>query len=127
MGRTTSTYRNNGCRSEETKGNAVMHILWGVLIVAAGLFMLVCGSLKSKFIIYRLLVARSKILWGDKVHRFYQIAGAIVIVFGVFVALGWIGKKEQPGTSEIPVTPPSVSLHDAVWEGNIEAGQARYC
>lgn len=70
-----------------------MHILWGALIVAAGLFMVVCGSVKSQFIIYRLLVARSKILWGEKVHRFYQIAGAIVIVFGVLVVLGWIGSK----------------------------------
>ena len=68
-----------------------MHVLWGILIVLAGLFMLVCGSLKSKFIIYRLMVARSKILWGENVHRFYQIAGAIVIVFGVLVALAWIG------------------------------------
>ncbi len=67
-----------------------MHILWGSLIVAVGLFMLVCGSLESTFIIYRLLVARSRILWGEHVHRFYQIAGAMVIVFGVLVALGYI-------------------------------------
>jgi len=67
-----------------------MHVLWGSLIMAAGLFMLVCGSLKSKFIIYRLMVARSKILWGDNVHRFHQITGAIVIVFGALVTLGYI-------------------------------------
>ncbi|MCP4613601.1 MAG: hypothetical protein GY845_33345 [Planctomycetes bacterium] len=68
----------------------MMHIVWGSMIMAAGLFMLVCGSLKSKFIIYRLMVARSKILWGENVHRFYQITGAIVIVFGALVALGYI-------------------------------------
>jgi len=28
-------------------------------------------------IIYRLMVSRSRILWGEKVHRFYQIAGTI--------------------------------------------------
>lgn len=67
-----------------------MHIVWGSMIMAAGLFMLICGSLKSKFIIYRLMVARSKILWGENVHRFYQITGAIVIVFGTLVALGYI-------------------------------------
>ena len=70
-----------------------MHLLWGALIGAAGLFMLVCGSLKSEFIVYRLLVARSKILWGENVHRFYQIVGVIVIVFGTLVALGYIGVK----------------------------------
>ncbi|WP_442505885.1 hypothetical protein SH528x_004698 [Novipirellula sp. SH528] len=69
-----------------------MHVLWGCLIVAAGLFMLVCGLRKSDFIVYRLMAARSKILWGEKVHRFYQIVGVIVIVFGALVALRFIGK-----------------------------------
>jgi len=63
---------------------------WGILIVVAGLFLLICGSLKSEFIIYRLLVARSKMLWGENVHRFHQIAGAMVIIFGVLVAVGYI-------------------------------------
>ena len=67
-----------------------MHLLWGILIVVAGLFLLVCGSLKSDFIIYRLLVARSRILWGEHTHRFHQIAGVMVIVFGIVVALGYI-------------------------------------
>jgi len=65
-----------------------MHILWGSLMIAAGLWMLVCASLKSQFVIYRLIVARSKILWGDNVHRFHQISGALVVVFGILVALG---------------------------------------
>ena len=69
-----------------------MHILWGCLIGAAGLFMLICGLLKSEFIVYRLMAARSKILWGENVHRFYQIVGVIVIVFGALVALGYIGR-----------------------------------
>jgi hypothetical protein len=67
-----------------------MHLLWGILIVLAGLFLLICGRLKSDFFIYRLIVARSRILWGDNTHRFHQIVGAIVIVFGVLVAVGYI-------------------------------------
>ena len=67
-----------------------MHILWGILIIFAGLFMTISATVKSNFIIYRLLVYRSKILWGEYVHRFHQIAGAIVIVVGVLVALGYI-------------------------------------
>jgi hypothetical protein len=59
-------------------------------MAAAGLFMFVCASLKSEFIIYRLLVYRSKILWGENVHRFHQVAGAIVIVLGALWALGYI-------------------------------------
>jgi hypothetical protein len=67
-----------------------MHLLWGILIVLAGLFLLICGRLKSDFFIYRLIVARSRTLWGDNTHRFHQIVGAIVIVFGVLVAVGYI-------------------------------------
>jgi hypothetical protein len=67
-----------------------MHLLWGILIVLAGLFLLICGRLKSDFFIYRLIVARSRILWGDNTHRFHQIVGAIVIVVGVLVAIGYI-------------------------------------
>jgi len=67
-----------------------MHLLWGILIVLAGLFLLVCGRLKSNFIVYRLIVYRSKILWGENTYLFHQIAGAIVIVVGILVALGYI-------------------------------------
>ena len=65
-----------------------MHPIWGLLTAAAGLFMLVCGSLKSNFIIYRLMADRSRMLWGESVHRFYQVSGAIVIIVGALIALG---------------------------------------
>ena len=65
-----------------------MHILWGCLIVAAGLFLFICGRLKSEFVIYRLFVAGSKILWGERVYKFHQVAGIMMICFGVLVALG---------------------------------------
>ncbi len=68
-----------------------MHVLWGCLIAAVGLFMLVSATQKSQFIICRLLVARSKILWGVRVHSFYQVAGILVIVFGILFAVGVIG------------------------------------
>lgn len=67
-----------------------MNLLWGILIVLAGLFLLVCGTLKSEFVLYRPLVARSRLLWGKNVYRFHQISGAIVAVFGVLVALGHV-------------------------------------
>ena len=67
-----------------------MHLLWGLLIIAAGVFMFVCGLSKSDFIIYRLMAARSKMLWGDNVHRFYQVVGVIVALFGFLVALGYV-------------------------------------
>ena len=67
-----------------------MHIVWGVLIMAAGLFLLVGGLLRSDFFIYRLLIARSKMLWGKHVYRFHQVVGAIIVVLGVLWAGGFI-------------------------------------
>ena len=67
-----------------------MHLLWGILIAIVGLFLLTWGSLKSDFFVYRLLVARSKVLWGENVHRFHQITGVVVTIFGVLVAIGFI-------------------------------------
>ena len=67
-----------------------MDLLWSILIIIAGVLLLIGGTLKSNFIIYRLLFARSKILWGENVHRFYQIAGLIVLIFGILVTIGII-------------------------------------
>jgi hypothetical protein len=72
-----------------------MHVFWGILMAAIGLFMLVCGTLKSEFVIYRLLVARSRALWGpgDAVHRFYQVSGLIIVILGALWAFGLIWPK----------------------------------
>ena len=67
-----------------------MDLIWSILIIIAGLLLLIGGTLKSNFIIYRLMVARSKTLWGEKVHRFYQIIGLIISVFGILVAIDLI-------------------------------------
>ena len=67
-----------------------MHWFWGTLMAIIGLFMLVCGTVKSDFVVYRLLVARSRILWGDAVHRFFQGSGVIVAVLGILWATGVI-------------------------------------
>ena len=67
-----------------------MHWFWGTLMAIIGLFMLVCGTVKSDFVVYRLLVARSRILLGDAVHRFFQVSGVIVAVLGILWASGVI-------------------------------------
>jgi len=67
-----------------------MNMLWGLLMAIIGLLMLVCGTMKSDFVVYRLLVARSRILWGDAVHRFYQMSGLIIAVLGILWASGVI-------------------------------------
>ena len=67
-----------------------MNMLGGLLMAIIGLLMLVCGTMKSDFVVYRLLVARSRILWGDAVHRFYQMSGLIIAVLGILWASGVI-------------------------------------
>lgn len=72
-----------------------MHQYFGILMAAVGLFMLVCGTMRSEFIVYRLLVARSRLLWGDgaAVHRFYQFSGLLVVILGTLWAMGLIWRS----------------------------------
>ena len=71
-----------------------MHVIYGVLMAVAGLFVVVSATLRSEFIIYRLMVARSRVLWGDRVHLFHQVSGAVVLVLGLLWAFGviWVGR-----------------------------------
>jgi hypothetical protein len=68
-----------------------MHILWGCLIAAIGLWMSISGRSKSRFVIFRVLVARARILWGDRGYGFFQVVGLLVFVVGVLVAVGVMG------------------------------------
>jgi hypothetical protein len=68
-----------------------MHILWGCLIVVVGLFFVVSGTRKSERAIYRLLVARSRILWGERVHGFSQVVGVLLLVWGSLLAVEVFG------------------------------------
>lgn len=67
-----------------------MNLLWGLLVAAIGALFVYWASTSSSFAIYRGLEARSRMLWGDRVHRFYQVVGAILIVLGVLWATGVI-------------------------------------
>jgi hypothetical protein len=71
----------------------MMNILWGCLTAAIGLALFIGGYLKSEFVLYRLLVARSRLLWGERVHKFHQVAGLMVLLFGILLALGIIPMK----------------------------------
>ena len=70
-------------------------MIWGLLMSAAGLYMLACGTLKTEFIVYRLMVARSRVLWGDgdAVHRFYQVSGLVVFILGALWGTGVIWNR----------------------------------
>jgi hypothetical protein len=69
-----------------------MQNAWGIAIATIGLLMFLGGLTKSEFVVYRVLAARTRLVWGDNVHVFYIAAGLIVAVFGVLVTMGFIGK-----------------------------------
>jgi len=64
-----------------------MHLFWGALMVAIGLFLFICATLKSELRIYQLLVARSRIMWKDKVYVSHKVAGILIITMGLLMAL----------------------------------------
>ena len=82
-----------------------MSILWGLMIMAVGLILVVCGSTQSEFIVCRLMVARSRILWAEKVYRFHQVAGVMVIVFGLPVILGYVSQSATHREVQGPTLP----------------------
>ena len=65
-----------------------MNILLGILMVAIGSFLSFSGLTKSNFIVYKILVARSRILWGKKVHAFYSVIGILIIIMGLLLSIG---------------------------------------
>jgi len=62
--------------------------MWGLVMVGIGLFFVVSGWLKSDLFIYRLFVARSRLLWGDKVHLFLLFSGVAIMLVGGLMASG---------------------------------------
>ena len=56
-----------------------MNFVYGILMALIGLFLVVSSLTKSEFILYRLIAARSKLLWGDNVHSFLAVAGVVLI------------------------------------------------
>ena len=64
-----------------------MGIVWGPIIAAIGVVFITWGRGRSKFVVYRILVARARILWGERVHGFFQVAGAMMIAFGAVLAI----------------------------------------
>ena len=81
------------------KERDAVEVLWGILMAIAGTFLIVCAIMRSEFVVYRLLVARSRLLWSDHVHQFHQVVGGLLLVLGVLWASGgdlaWIGDTSR--------------------------------
>lgn len=67
-----------------------MNVVWGIVMIVVGGSFVFWGSTESDFVVYRYLAARSRILWDHRVHRFYQVVGALLVVLGLLWAVGVI-------------------------------------
>ena len=70
-----------------------MLLFWGLLIAAIGVCFFTCGRRQSHFMVYRLLAARSQLIWKKNVHKFYQVVGALLTIFGILLAAGYVSIK----------------------------------
>jgi hypothetical protein len=59
-----------------------MNNVYGFIMVFIGIFFTVSAFMETEFIVYRILSARSKLLWKDNVHHFYKVVGIILVIVG---------------------------------------------
>lgn len=65
-----------------------MNFVLGSIMALIGFLMFLGALTKSNFIVYRLLVARSKILWGDNVHTFLGVSGVVIMALSSLFFFG---------------------------------------
>lgn len=58
-----------------------MNVLWGALMLLIGFFLFISSLFKSNFIIYRLFLERSKVLWGNHAYTFLLVVGLVIMGF----------------------------------------------
>ena len=64
-----------------------VNALWGVVLAAVGVMFFLWGRTESTNVVYRLLVARARSLWGDRVHRSFDVSGVLIVIAGVAYAV----------------------------------------
>ncbi len=70
---------------------AYKNIIYGILTIIIGLFMLIRSIVKSEFIIYKLLITRSKILFGKNIYEFMMVSGVLIIIVEFLMTVGFFG------------------------------------
>jgi len=64
-----------------------MNILYGILTIMFATLFLYGAVFNNDFPMYKIFVARSKLLWKDKVHGFYVFVSIVLYILGVlFIA-----------------------------------------
>lgn len=61
-------------------------LISGLAMIAVGALMVLGARRQSDFVAYRLIEARSRVLWGERVHAFLQLSGLLITLAGVLRA-----------------------------------------
>lgn len=59
-----------------------MNMILGSAMATVGVFTFISGTMKSKFFLSELLVARARMFWGDAENQFFHVVGVILAVMG---------------------------------------------
>jgi len=66
-------------------------LLWAALASTIGFYMHVSARARSNHIVYRLMHARAKVLWGhERAHGFLATSGVLVSSYALVWGLGWL-------------------------------------
>jgi len=74
-------------------GVIYINILWGSLIIVIFVLMFIAATVKSDFIVYKLLVARTKLLFKEHAYEAHQVFAVLGIIFGLLLVFGVIPTK----------------------------------
>lgn len=66
-------------------------LMWAALATTVGVFMHVSARARSSNVVYRLMHARAKVLWGhERAHGFLATSGVLVSSYALVWGLGWL-------------------------------------
>lgn len=74
-------------------GGIAINILWGSILIVIFIIMFIAATVKSDFIIYKLLIARTKLLFKDYAYEAHQVFAVLGIIFGLLLVFGVIPTK----------------------------------
>lgn len=64
-----------------------MHIIIGILMFAAGVYLILCAIKRSGSPIYRRIIGKSIKAFGSEVHRNYAIIGLVIAIIGLIIII----------------------------------------
>jgi cytochrome c oxidase assembly factor CtaG len=68
-----------------------VQVITGAALILFGIFFVVCATMKSENIVYKMFYDRSEMCWKKHTYRFHQISGFMMVLFGCLEIAGIFG------------------------------------